>query len=129
MNQYEVDFSGVNQYVVRVAGEKDPRNLEDLEELVWSPSTSHLSDRAIDQFMVIARYSHASLGDNAVNKTRVVVCLVDSRPVSLPCAYWAIKRETGHVFLVVQMAQAASYVPESLVGPNRLVQLAKLSVC
>ncbi len=36
-------------------GEKDERRLEDLEQLVWNPNSSHLSDRAIDQFMVIAR--------------------------------------------------------------------------
>ncbi|XP_013387992.1 metastasis-associated protein MTA3 [Lingula anatina] len=35
-------------------GESDGRKMEDLEELVWNPET-HLSDRQIDQFMVIAR--------------------------------------------------------------------------
>ena len=36
-------------------GETDGRKLEELERLVWNPEHG-LSDRQIDQFMVIARY-------------------------------------------------------------------------
>lgn len=37
-------------------GEEDDRKLEDLEELVWNPlPNDKLTDRSIDQFMVIAR--------------------------------------------------------------------------
>lgn len=37
-------------------GEEDGRNLEELEELVWSPSPDNgLQDKQIDQFLVIAR--------------------------------------------------------------------------
>ena len=35
-------------------GEEDGRNLEDLEELIWDPDAD-ISDRQIDQFLVIAR--------------------------------------------------------------------------
>ena len=35
-------------------GESDNRNCEDLETLVWTPS-HHLTDRQIDQFLVISR--------------------------------------------------------------------------
>jgi metastasis-associated protein MTA len=35
-------------------GESDERKMEDLETLVWTPSHS-LTDRQIDQFLVISR--------------------------------------------------------------------------
>lgn len=35
-------------------GENDNRNIEDLESLVWTPTHS-LSDRKIDQFLVVSR--------------------------------------------------------------------------
>ena len=41
-------------YVFCVSDETDNRNLEDLETLVWTPS-HHLTDRQIDQFLVISR--------------------------------------------------------------------------
>ena len=37
-----------------ITGEEDGRNLEDLEELIWDPEAD-ISDRQIDQFLVIAR--------------------------------------------------------------------------
>ena len=37
-----------------VSGESDCRKLEELEQLVWNPM-NNLSDRQIDQFMVISR--------------------------------------------------------------------------
>ncbi len=40
----------------RINPEDDTRRSEDLEELVWSPEMNRMSDRSIDQFMVIARY-------------------------------------------------------------------------
>ena len=36
------------------SGEDDGRNLEDLEELIWDPDAD-ITDRQIDQFLVIAR--------------------------------------------------------------------------
>lgn len=36
-------------------GEEDERDLEKLEEKVWEPSSS-LSEKQIDQFLVVARY-------------------------------------------------------------------------
>lgn len=38
-----------------VVGEIDTRNEEELETLVWTPG-HHLTDRQIDQFLVISRY-------------------------------------------------------------------------
>ena len=38
----------------RIAPEEDTRRYEDLEELVWSPEND-LSEKTIDQFLVIAR--------------------------------------------------------------------------
>jgi len=37
-----------------IAGEEDGRKMEELEELIWDPECT-LSDRQIDQFLVIAR--------------------------------------------------------------------------
>ena len=37
-------------------GETDGRCMEELEELIWDPELK-LSDRQIDQFLVIARYT------------------------------------------------------------------------
>lgn len=39
-------------------GEDDERDLEKLEEKVWDPSSS-LTEKQIDQFLVVARYVHA----------------------------------------------------------------------
>lgn len=36
--------------------ENDSRKLEELETLVWTPG-HHLTDRQIDQFLVISRYT------------------------------------------------------------------------
>jgi metastasis-associated protein MTA len=41
-------------YAFCISDEPDNRNLEDLETLVWTPS-HHLTDRQIDQFLVISR--------------------------------------------------------------------------
>ena len=41
-------------FIVFSSGETDGRDLSNLEELVWTPENP-LSDREIDQFMVIAR--------------------------------------------------------------------------
>lgn len=41
-------------YALCISDEPDNRNLEDLETLVWTPS-HHLTDRQIDQFLVISR--------------------------------------------------------------------------
>jgi len=41
-------------FVFCISEEADNRNLEDLETLVWTPS-HHLTDRQIDQFLVISR--------------------------------------------------------------------------
>lgn len=39
---------------VCIAGEEDPRKLEDLETLLWTPEHG-LTDRQIDQFLVVSR--------------------------------------------------------------------------
>lgn len=39
-------------------GEDDERDLEKLEEKVWDPSSS-LTEKQIDQFLVVARYVRA----------------------------------------------------------------------
>jgi metastasis-associated protein MTA len=41
-------------YAFCISDDSDNRNLEDLETLVWTPS-HHLTDRQIDQFLVISR--------------------------------------------------------------------------
>lgn len=45
-------------YLHFLKGEDDERDLEKLEEKVWDPSSS-LTEKQIDQFLVVARYVHA----------------------------------------------------------------------
>lgn len=42
-------------------GEEDERDLEKLEEKIWEPSSS-LSEKQIDQFLVVARYVNTEVG-------------------------------------------------------------------
>ena len=79
---------------VCVAGEVDTRKLEDLEELVWSPTASHLSDRSIDQFMVIAR----SVGTFA----RALDCTSTVRQPSLHMSAAAASRDVTLVSLTLR---------------------------
>lgn len=42
-------------YLDFLKGEDDERDLEKLEEKIWDPSSS-LTEKQIDQFLVVARY-------------------------------------------------------------------------
>ena len=48
-------FGGVIIFALFTSGEEDGRVMEELEELIWDPEAG-VTDRQIDQFLVIARY-------------------------------------------------------------------------
>ncbi|KAK2168603.1 hypothetical protein NP493_1170g00000 [Ridgeia piscesae] len=95
-------------------GESDGRNLTELEELVWSPDTN-LTDKQIDQFMVIAR----SVGTFA----RALDCTSTVRQPSLHMSAAAASRDitlfhamdTLHKHVYDVSKAIASLVPPS--GP------------
>lgn len=69
-------------------GEDDGRDLEKLEEKVWDPSSS-LTEKQIDQFLVVARYVHAvvqmvKLMKEPRNRTLPLTCMLADSQLTQP---------------------------------------------